>query len=392
MFTNIPEDLVITVIKERWNSINLYTKIPLDLFLEGILLIYRNCFFTYENVTYQQIFGTPMGSPLSPPLADLVMEFIEESVLKELRRNNIHVIGYKRYVDDTFLAVSGRNIKRVLDEFNKQHKRLNFTIEEETENGIPFLDLMVKNVDGILRTRWYHKPTWSGRYLNYNSQIQSSYKRNTISLLTRKVLELSDTEFQEKDLKLVKTTLYKNGYPSTMIKDVMQSTIKKLQSAEDNKISFGPDQRFVCLPYYPSLFQKISKIVRPYNIIAVSGPAESTSVLFTNLKDSVPKSFSSNLVYELTCNCSLKYIGQTKQHLITRFLQHKNGDEHHSSMSAHIKRDGCDIDFENMQVICKENKQRVRDVKESLYIKTTNNINIQSETVVIGTQYDNIIM
>ena len=44
----------------------------------------KNTFFEYDNEYYHQIFGTPMGSPISPMLADLVSQDLEEVVLKKL--------------------------------------------------------------------------------------------------------------------------------------------------------------------------------------------------------------------------------------------------------------------------------------------------------------------
>ena len=47
-------------------------------------------------------FATPMGSPISPMLADLVLENLEEVVLNKL---SFKIYAYYRYVDDTFLII-----------------------------------------------------------------------------------------------------------------------------------------------------------------------------------------------------------------------------------------------------------------------------------------------
>lgn len=36
-----------------------------------------NCYFTCNDYYYQQVFGCPIGSPVSELLADLVMEYID---------------------------------------------------------------------------------------------------------------------------------------------------------------------------------------------------------------------------------------------------------------------------------------------------------------------------
>jgi len=62
-----------------------------------ISFVLSSTYFTFNNKIYKQIFGTPMGSPLSPIIADLVMRDLEENVLNSL---NIRPIMYYRYVDD----------------------------------------------------------------------------------------------------------------------------------------------------------------------------------------------------------------------------------------------------------------------------------------------------
>ena len=60
-------------------------------------------YFSFRGVTYQQIHGTAMGSPVSVVIANLVMEIVEERPLETF---STLVKCWKRYVDDVFCAVS----------------------------------------------------------------------------------------------------------------------------------------------------------------------------------------------------------------------------------------------------------------------------------------------
>lgn len=73
LFTNVPTDSVVDSIAKRWNYISKKTNIPLDEFLIAVRLILNSTVFTFNNKFYKQIFGSPMGSPLSPVIADIVM-------------------------------------------------------------------------------------------------------------------------------------------------------------------------------------------------------------------------------------------------------------------------------------------------------------------------------
>ena len=44
--------------------------------MELLKFVLNNCYFEFENVPYQQVFGCPMGSPVSALLANMVMEYV----------------------------------------------------------------------------------------------------------------------------------------------------------------------------------------------------------------------------------------------------------------------------------------------------------------------------
>ena len=56
-----------------------------------------------------------------------------------------------------------------------------------------------------------------------------TYKRNTVSILAQKILELSDTEFHEANFNLLRKTLFDNGYPKKLVNDLIRHTKNKHQ-------------------------------------------------------------------------------------------------------------------------------------------------------------------
>ena len=63
----------------------------------AIRFILDSTFFSFNNNFNKQSFGTPIGSPLSPVIADLVMRRLGTVSLMSL---NLDVAFYFRYVDD----------------------------------------------------------------------------------------------------------------------------------------------------------------------------------------------------------------------------------------------------------------------------------------------------
>ena len=60
---------------------------------------------------------------------------------------------------------------------------MTFTYEAETENKLPFLDVLVTREATTFTTNIYKKPTFSGLYTNFQSYLPESYKKGLIFTL-----------------------------------------------------------------------------------------------------------------------------------------------------------------------------------------------------------------
>lgn len=177
LFTNIPLDLAITGLTSRWPLIERNTRLSFDEFIKAVKFVLSSTYFTFNHTIYRQTYGMPMGSPLSPIIADLVMQDVEEKVSNSL---DYPVTFYFRYVDDIILAAPAKNINEILRKFNNYHERLKFTIEYENNRCLSFLDLNLMVNDDTIIIDWYHKKTFSDRYLSYFSNHPMNQKLSTI--------------------------------------------------------------------------------------------------------------------------------------------------------------------------------------------------------------------
>jgi len=82
LFTNILIDMIIESVSKTWKFISANCNIPEDEFLRAVRLVLDSIFFIFDNQIYKQNFGTPMGSLLSPVIADIVMQDLESEVLE----------------------------------------------------------------------------------------------------------------------------------------------------------------------------------------------------------------------------------------------------------------------------------------------------------------------
>src|SRR5580765_2372334 len=112
LFTNIPVELAMESILNRWEHIEMNCSIPRDEFLCAVRFVLNSTFFSFNNVNYQQAFGTPMGSPLSPIIADITLQDLEKRVLGTL---SFELPFYFRYVDDIALSVPSSMLEFTLN-------------------------------------------------------------------------------------------------------------------------------------------------------------------------------------------------------------------------------------------------------------------------------------
>ncbi|KAL6416960.1 hypothetical protein ACFW04_014754 [Cataglyphis niger] len=119
------------------DAISLFINIPIELAMD-IRFVLDSRYFIFNGTIYQQTFGTPMGSPLSSIIADIVLQDLKEKALTSL---NFIPSFYLRYVDDIILSASLSAFEHILNVFNSFHSRLQFTMEIENNNKLDFLTL-----------------------------------------------------------------------------------------------------------------------------------------------------------------------------------------------------------------------------------------------------------
>ncbi|XP_072051772.1 uncharacterized protein [Amphiura filiformis] len=143
----------------------------------------NNAYYIFEEDLYLQTDGLlTMGSPISPPVADLFMESFEREAL--LTAPNPPRIQ-KRYVDDTFCVIEREHLVSSLSHLNNLRKDvIKFTYEEEPNDQLAFLDILVKRKPDLsLDTTVYRKKTHTDQYLNLDSHHPESAKGSVLRSL-----------------------------------------------------------------------------------------------------------------------------------------------------------------------------------------------------------------
>ena len=216
LFTSIPIDLARSVVLKRLSS-DCTLVDRTDLCVDDIMKAFDICteatFVVYNQTIYQQIFGCPMGSPLSPVLACMVMEVIEQNTIETFfKPPSIWV----RYVDDVYSIVETNQIALFHDHLNTISSSIKFTKELESEGTLSFLDVAaIRKTDGTLSTDIYRKPTHTGRYLSFTSHHPLNQKLSIArTLYSRANNIISDENKKIQEFHHVSDILKSNGFPS----------------------------------------------------------------------------------------------------------------------------------------------------------------------------------
>ena len=262
-----------------------------------------------------------MGSPLGRILADIFLGYVEKFLFSN---SSTFPVKYFRFVDDTFCIF--KDMSKVDDFFemiNSVHSHLSFTVELEQSGSISFLDVLITKSDNAFSNPVYRKPTWSGLYLHFFSFVPLSYKRNLVRNLFDRARRICSSDRLEAEQHFLKETLIMNGYPSSFID-------KNSSERPPKEVEFGPEKKtaYLTVPFLGDRFaSEVKRRVRAATALAF--PAIEPKLLFTTrrvpvrpLKDPVPLSCASNLVYCFVCDCGDSYIGRTVRRLSKRVDEH----------------------------------------------------------------------
>ncbi|XP_030763974.1 uncharacterized protein LOC115888393 [Sitophilus oryzae] len=144
LFTNLSMEVVLKSLRNNWNSISPCCPFDFETLERVIEFIFDSNFTIFNGTYYKQIFGTPMGSKISPILVNFVLDDLVKDCLHYMPH---HIPFVKRYVDDLLLAVPKDQIGMTLEFFNTYDRHIQFTVEEETNRAVPFLDMLVMRTE-----------------------------------------------------------------------------------------------------------------------------------------------------------------------------------------------------------------------------------------------------
>ena len=223
LYTNIPlEDLHTALRYFLERNPSLITP-PTNTLLKVVDHVLKNNVFKFDSEIFQQTFGTAMGTPLAPAVANIFMSWLEENMLAS-SPVNVPLSLWKRFIDDVFLLWTSteEDLNKFVAHINGFHKTIKFTVSSST-TSMPFLDMEISLSQGYLKTDLYCKPTDTHGYLHPRSCHPRHVCRNIpYSQFIRLRRLCSEEETFKKRCEEMSAFFKKRGYKQTDLDKTME--------------------------------------------------------------------------------------------------------------------------------------------------------------------------
>ena len=262
-----------------------------------------------------------MGSPVSAVVDNLYMEFFEELAL-ETAPTTPRV--WKRYVDDTFCILRKGSTEGLLHHLNGVRPTIKFTMKQEEDRKILFLDTLLRREDGRLDVSVCRKPTHTDRYLRFKSHHPTDVKGGVVRCFHDTARGIISTQDKlQKEVDHLARDLKQNAYSANFIRNASapptQETADTSSRDVEQKEERGPLVVKLCVT---GMSEDVRHVHRMFNMRVVLKSGRTLCSVLTMVKDTLPIGTRSNLEYRISCSCSQVYIGDTRQRLETRLKEH----------------------------------------------------------------------
>jgi len=396
------------------------TSLTVDDIIQLLSFVLKTTYFSFGGNIYQQKFGTAMGSPVSPLIADLFMENLEQKAI-DTAPVTCKPRLWKRYVDDILAIIPKGTTEELNTHLNNVDitGNIKFTNEEMTDNSIAFLDVNITvKADRRLKTQVYRKKTHTNQYLSFQSEHPVTHKLGVVrTLLDRCQSHVTDAEDQRQEEKYVKDVLRMNHYPDWTIKRVKDQKERKASQLNQNKKQKNSENKsrgHVVLPYEKGLSEKISATFNSYNIGTSFKPHTKLRSILVHPKDKIKDPDKCGVVYEVACanaNCDKVYIGETGRKLETRIKEHRKdveqhaakgvstrsariastGDTHKSAITDHVVEENHVADWQGVKILTREPNTTNRQIREAIWIRKKKTMNRDEGGYQLSNVYNSLL-
>ena len=130
---------------------------------------------------------------------------------------------WQRFVDDVYSILKPTHLENLFHHINNLHQNTKFTMEEESNGTLAFLDTLLKRNNGEISIFVYWKPTHTNQHLHYSSHHQTSCKESVVSYLSNRSYSIITFKADlHKENVRIKQVLKKNECQESIISKIFR--------------------------------------------------------------------------------------------------------------------------------------------------------------------------
>ena len=302
------------------------------------------------------------------------MEWFEETAIQSFP---YEITLWRRYVDDTLVALSDALIEEFSDHINSIHPAIKFTREEEDHNTIPILDAKItRDPTGSLSFSVYRKKTHTDQYLQFDSNQPLQHKLGVVRTLNHRCKTICSTKAEEdKEIEHIKQVLSISGYT--------RSAWVTANKPRSPTVPVDPSKTrtkgSITLPYVGHTSDAIARILRKAGVMVHLKPYNTIRSYLVHPKDKVELTERAGLVYYIQCGgCSASYVGETERNLQKRIKEHHRTT---SPVGHHLNYNKHPFNNDNVKVLHQETDWFRRGGRRQYTLKRNNPFSIGTADV-----------
>ena len=147
------------------------------------------------------------------------------------------------------MAAVEEELLRFHTHLNQQSPNIQFTMEGETADKIPFLDVLVTRNEHRHSTYMYRKPTHTERYIPYNYHHHLRVLTGVIRCMQNRALQVCDDASKQVEMEHLEEEFQANGFPERLVKRALSCAPSPRGPPREDDDPEEETPKLVCVPY-----------------------------------------------------------------------------------------------------------------------------------------------
>ena len=266
-------------------------------------------------------------------MAFLCMETLETD-------NFIRIIGggstWFQYVDDVLVVVpKGTNIENKLRMLNGVNKDIQFTLEEEKDNRLPFLDTVIWRGTQKAKFSVYRKPTNKDDFIHYLSAHDMRTKSGVVLGFYLRAYRICSDEFIDEKIKYIISAFKRLRYPEGLLLKLKHKAIKivtRNKKNEDCDAGKNSTRYYICVLNSSKAHIINRELTKSGLKIATTTGRKIGDVVKTK---ETRMTNDNSVIYSIPCKgCNKIYVGETGRGLKKWVTEHRRDVKKHNTSNS----------------------------------------------------------